>query len=138
MKTKPTLAEIPLLPRRHFLWRSGGGLGALALACLLHDEGLGVGEGSDFGPRRSHFPGPAKRVLHIYAAGGVSHLDTFDYKPDLVKHDGKALTSKGEIDTFFGKPGNLMKSPWQFRKRGESGLWVSESGLWVSDLRSSA
>ena len=128
MKKKPTLPQIPLLPRRHFLWRSGGGLGAIALAWLLHDESLGGGTGQhgDFGPRKSHFPGRAKRVLHIYAAGGVSHLDTFDYKPDLVKHDGKALTNKGEIDTFFGKPGNLMKSPWQFRKRGKSGLWVSD------------
>ena len=126
MKSNPL--SFPLLPRRHFLLRSGSGLGGLALACLLHDEGLGRGSGRDteFGPKPSHFPGRAKRLLHIYAAGGVSHLDTFDYKPDLVKHDGQALTNKGEIDTFFGKPGNLMKSPWKFVRRGQSGLWVSD------------
>ena len=109
MKTKSTLAEIPLLPRRHFLWRSGGGLGALALAWLLHEEGLGVGEGGEFGPRRSHFPGPAKRVLHIYAAGGVSHLDTFDYKPMLEKHAGESPGDAAGVNSQRGR--TLMPSP---------------------------
>jgi len=53
-------------------------------------------------------------------------VDTFDYKPDLAKHHGKPLTGKGTLDTFFGKPGNLMKSPYAFRRRGQSGMWVSD------------
>ncbi len=119
------------LPRRHFLWQVGGGLGAIAFGWLLSEEGLAASQNrlspkSSYVPKPPHFPAKAKRIVHIFAAGGVSHVDTFDYKPDLVKHDGKAIKNKGEIDTFFGKPGNLMKSLWDFRRRGESGLWVSD------------
>ena len=119
---KPT----SLLPRRHFLWNSGSGLGAIALACLLQDETRGSETGSRLGARPSHFPGPAKRILHIYAAGGVSHVDTFDYKPELTRLDGRTMAGKRKVDTFFGRPGNLMQSPFEFRRRGQSGLWVSE------------
>ncbi len=104
--------EAPL-SRRHFLRQAGGGLGAVALSWM---EARG----------ETHFVPRAKRVIHVFAAGGVSHVDTFDYKPDLEKHDGQALSGKGKIDTFFGRPGNLLKSPFAFRKRGESGLWVSD------------
>jgi hypothetical protein len=73
-----------------------------------------------------HFPPKAKRVIQIFACGGVSHVDTIDYKPDLADHDGQELTGKGKIDTFFGKPGRLIKSPFQFAKHGDCGRWVSE------------
>src|SRR5262249_39758467 len=55
----------------------------------------------------------------------VSHVDTFDHKPDLAKHDGEELTGKGKIDTFFGKPGRLLKSPFTFTQHGKCGRWVS-------------
>jgi hypothetical protein len=61
----------------------------------------------------------------VFCPGGVSHLDTFDYKPELVKNDGKSMTGKGSVDTFFGQPGNLMKSPFTFAQHGSSGRWVS-------------
>src|ERR1700687_6237326 len=91
---------------------------------MLHAEGRGS-------EARSIQPGPhlapkAKRAIHIFSPGGVSHVDTFDYKPDLEKHHGKALTGKGMLDPFFGKPGNLMKSLYCFRQRGDSGMWVSD------------
>ena len=76
--------------------------------------------------QQPHFPGRARRVVQIFCAGGVSHVDTFDYKPELVRSDGKAMIGKGKLDTFFGQPGNLMKSPFAFRQRGRSGLWVSD------------
>lgn len=120
--SKPT----SLLPRRHFLWNSGSGLGAIALACLLREEARGSDTGSRFGARPSHFPGPAKRILHIYAAGGASHVDTFDYKPALTRLDGKTMAGERKVDTFFGQPGTLMQSPFEFRRRGQSGLWVSD------------
>lgn len=111
------------LSRRQFLTQTGGGLGAVALACLLHDEARAS-------ERRNtpltHFPAKAKRVIQIFCMGGVSHIDTFDYKPELVRSDGKPLQGKGKPDTFFGQPGNLMKSPFTFRQRGQSGLWVSD------------
>src|SRR6266436_1277224 len=120
--------------RRHFLWEMGSGLSGLALAWLLNEEearasaGAPSGEwpASPYAAKPPHFPGRAKRVINICACGGVSHLDTYDYKPDLIKHDGEELTSKGKIDTFFGQPGRLMKSPFAFRQHGQSGLWMSE------------
>jgi hypothetical protein len=111
------------LSRRHFLWSMGGGLGAIALACLLNEEAAAKTVAG--GALRTHFPAKAKRVIQIFCCGGVSHVDTFDYKPDLVKHDGKELTDKGKIDTFFGQPGRIMKSPFEFLRRGKSGLYVS-------------
>ena len=63
--------------------------------------------------------------MQIFCAGGVSHIDTFDYKPDLARFDGKTLEGKGENKGFFGQPGLVMKSPFYFRQHGQSGHWVS-------------
>ncbi len=112
------------LSRRHFLWQSGGGLGAIALAWMLDREAR-AGEAAG-GGRRPHFTPKARRVIQIFCAGGVSHVDTFDHKPALAKFHGQELTGKGKVDTFFGQPGRLMKSPFAFRRRGQSGLWVSD------------
>jgi hypothetical protein len=114
------MTDQPALSRRHFLWQTGGGLGAVALAWMLDREAR-AGE-----LPRPHFTPRARRVVQIFCAGGVSHVDTFDYKPALAKHHGRELTGKGKIDTFFGEPGRLMKSPFAFRRRGRSGLWVSD------------
>ena len=84
---------------------------------------------------RPHFPPKAKRVVQIFCCGGVSHVDTFDYKPDLAKYDGQELTGKGKIDTFFGQPGRLMKSPFAFQQRGQCGLWVSDLLPHLAELR---
>jgi hypothetical protein len=116
--------ETPALSRRHFLWQSGGGLGAIALAWMLDREARAAGPETT--GQRPHFPPKAKRVVQIFCAGGVSHVDTFDHKPELAKHQGQELTGKGKIDTFFGQPGRLMKSPFAFRRRGKSGLWCSD------------
>jgi hypothetical protein len=120
-------AATALLERRRFLADAGSGFGAIALAWMLRADGhaaepVTVGER----PRAPHFPPQAQRAIHIFSPGGVSHVDTFDYKPALEKYDGQPLTGKGPIDTFFGKPGNLLKSLWRFRQRGRSGLWVSD------------
>jgi Protein of unknown function (DUF1501) len=120
------------LTRRHFLWEMGSGLSGIALTWLLHQQSgasapaTNQAAGSPYAPLPTHFPPKAKRIVHICACGGVSHLDTFDFKPDLIKHDGEELTSKGKIDTFFGRPGRLMKSPFAFRQHGQSGLWMSD------------
>jgi hypothetical protein len=114
--------------RRHFLWQAGGGLGAIALASLLQEDAAAREQipPSPYAPKPSHFSPKARRVIQIFCCGGVSHTDTFDYKPDLAKHNGQELTGKGKIDTFFGKPGRLMKSPFAFRQHGRSGKWVSD------------
>src|SRR5262249_37430075 len=115
-----------LLARRRFLADAGSGLGAIALAWLLHADGYAAEPATGERPRGPHFPAKAKRAIHVFSPGGVSHVDTFDYKPALEKYDGKPLTGKGTLDPFFGKPGNLLKSLYPFRRRGQSGLWVSD------------
>src|SRR5262249_48676384 len=109
---------LPLL-RRQFLRDAGAGLGAVALAWMLGENAAAEG-GSQF-----HFPPRAKRVVQIFACGGVSHIDTFDHKPEVARLDGRELTGKGKVETFFGRPGRLMRSPFAFRRHGESGQWVS-------------
>ena len=74
----------------------------------------------------SHFPATAKRVVHVVLMGGLSHIDSFDYKPDLAKFHGKPLQYKERPATFFNRIGLIRKNDWAFRQRGQSGLWVSD------------
>lgn len=67
-----------------------------------------------------------RRVIHVYLCGGLSHLDSFDYKPQLAKYHGQPLPSSEQPETFFGKIGLLRKPDFAFRQRGESGLWISD------------
>lgn len=118
-----------LLPRRDFLTDFGTGLGGIALAWLLQNESQAtepLTSASPYATKPVHFPAKAKRAIQIFCAGGVSHVDTFDYKPDLIKHHGQPLTGKGKIDPFFGQTGNLMRSPFAFRQHGQCGRWVSD------------
>lgn len=112
-----------LFERRDFLDWSVHGLGATALLSLLGKEGLlRAGESTDV----PQFPARAKRAVHICLIGGLSHIDSFDYKPELKKHHGKPLGSEEKPDIFFGKVGLLRQNDWRFHRRGESGLWVSD------------
>ena len=117
----------PLVPRRHFLSGSSGGLASVAFAWLLARES--TAETSGLAPAGAgsglHFPAKAKRVVQIFCSGGVSHLETFDQKPELERLDGKSLEGMGENLGFFGQPGMLMKSVYPFARHGESGSWVS-------------
>ncbi len=115
-----------LQPRRMFCGQMAGGIGAIAMASLLDQDGcLGdepAGSGILHAP---HVPARAKRCIHVFSPGGVSQVDTFDHKPALETLDGKRLMGKGEIDTFFGKIGVLRKSFYRFKQHGQSGSWVS-------------
>jgi hypothetical protein len=113
------------LSRRHALWTAGGGLGAIALAWLMDRDDCRAGEPAVGAARRPHFAPRATRVVQVFCAGGVSHIDTFDHKPELERFHGKSLEGKGENLGFFGQPGLVMKSPWAFRQQGQSGAWVS-------------
>lgn len=115
-----------LLSRRHFLWNTAGGLGGIALAWLLNrDQSRAAVTAPTPSARPPHFAPKAKRVVQIFCCGGVSHLDTFDYKPELERLHGKTLEGKGENLGFFGQPGKVMKSAYEFRQHGQSGAWVS-------------
>jgi hypothetical protein len=110
-----------------FHWASAG-LGTPALLSLLLRDGTLKaeripGEADDLPP---HFPAKAKRVVHVVACGGVSQIDSFDPKPELVKQHGKPLGGDEKPDVFFGKVGLLRKADWEFKPRGKSGLPVSE------------
>ncbi|MFP6621279.1 MAG: DUF1501 domain-containing protein [Pirellulaceae bacterium] len=111
--------------RRDFCGQMAGGLGAIALASLLEKDGYLAEAATPAVLHRPHHTVRAKRCIHIFSPGGVSQVDTFDYKPALEKLDGKPLLGKGKIDTFFGKVGQLRKSFFAFRQHGESGAWVS-------------
>jgi len=115
--------------RRDFLSWTGHGLGSAALASLMLADGFAAHAGSTLPQAQDpwpHHPAPAKRVIHICACGGVSQVDSFDYKPALEKYHGQKYGGIDGADVFFGKIGLLRKSDWEFRQRGDSGLWISE------------
>ena len=125
----------PLLNRRHFLRHTGQGLGGIALASLLQNEGLlaaerpfrpRIDEGKPFAPRDPHFKAKANKVLVIFCSGACSQIDTFDYKAQLVKRHGQPMPGADGLVTFQGAQGNLTKSPWEFKPRGQSGKMVSQ------------
>ncbi len=111
------------LTRRQFLQRAGMGFGALGLATLLAEESPGAAPVQDaealsaLAPRSPHFPARAKHVVHIFAQGAPSHVDTFDPKPMLAKYDGQELPGTGGV---------AMASPFKFARKGRSGIEVSE------------
>jgi hypothetical protein len=116
------------LDRRELFSFARAGIGSVALTSLLLRDGvLGAGEVSgEAADPPPHHPAKVKQVIHITACGGVSQVDTFDYKPALEKLHGKSLPSDEQPDVFFGQVGLLRKSDWAFERRGESGLWVSD------------
>src|SRR5579884_2250194 len=111
------------LDRREFLSHMGTGLDSIAVAWLLAQDHATA---SPLDPRPAHFAGKARRVLQIFCPGAVSHLDTFEYKPELIKHHDKPMPGQANIVTFQGGNGNLMRSPWGWRQHGQCGKWVSD------------
>lgn len=107
--------------RRQFLNRFGMGFGALSLSSLLGAGGPATASAastaSPLGPKSGHFPGTAKRVIHIFSQGGPSHVDTWDPKPALAKYAGT------EVEKIGGMP---LPTQFKFEKKGQSGVEVSE------------
>ena len=116
--------KYPFITRRDFLQQASLGFGSLALSNLY---------GS---PMIAHHPPRAKSVIFLFMDGGVSHVDSFDYKPMLAKHHGedpRKVIDKIEA-TQFGNVGKVMKSPWEFKQRGQCGAWISELFPHVAEL----
>src|ERR1051325_4286477 len=127
---KPRL-EDRFLTRRDFLCRCGMGFGMVSLATLLAPEVLGPALAAEtslvtspLAPKSPHFPGKAKRVIHIFANGGPSHVDPFDPKPMLAKLNGQPLPMSN-LPTER-RTGAAFQSPFKFKKYGQSGIEVSE------------
>lgn len=120
--------------RRQFLLRTGAGFGSLALAAMLGDvDALGASSnrlpetGSPLSPHSGHIRPRAKSVIWLFMNGGPSHIDTWDFKPALLKHDGQQYEGFDKNTGFFtDQVGPLMKSPFAFRQYGASGTWGSE------------
>jgi hypothetical protein len=120
------------LTRRELLCRSGLGLGALALVDLMGQAFADDGAALPLAPKRPHFAGKAKRMIHIFPNGGASHVDTFDPKPALETYAGKPLPT-GNLRTER-KTGAAYPSPFKFRRWGQSGLEVSDAFPKVGEL----
>lgn len=129
----------PLLNRRRFLGEAGTGLGAIALTALLGRDGMlganvsgkepvrpEIEPARPYAPRRAHFQPRAKNVLVIFCSGACSQLDTFDYKPELIRRHGQPMPGQEKLITFQGEQGALTRSPWEFRPRGRCGKMVSD------------
>jgi len=117
--------------RRELLQAAGGGIGSLALADLLTREqaqaaSTTTGSAHTLAPRQPHYAAKAKSVISIFCYGGVSHMDTFDPKPELYRRRGEAMKGKGDVVVSQGNPGGLMPSPWKFQKYGQCGMEVSD------------
>ncbi len=122
--------------RREFLWQAGGGFAAVALTDLLARDGSLGGRAAaanevdhfvnPLAPKNPHFAGPAKNVIFLFMYGGPSHVDTFDYKPQLYKLDGKTVEVKTKGRGGERNQGRIVGPKWSFRQYGESGQWISD------------
>lgn len=130
------------LSRREFLWQAGGGLGGIALASMLQEEGLLGATAENTNGRNSkgretkgqlmrqgglHHPPKAKRVVQLFMSGGASQCDTFDYKPRLIQDHGRPWDPGSQVELFQSQPGKTMQSPWPWHRYGQCGKWVNES-----------
>src|SRR5208282_2275991 len=117
--------------RRDWLASAGVGFGGLALAAILADRGKAsdgpTSKTSD--PRSTHFAPKVKRVIHVFLEGGPSHVDLFDPKPELSRLDGKPIDVPGE-----NRKAPAFGSAFPFRKRGQSGLELSNALPLLGDL----
>src|SRR3954466_3111666 len=129
--SRPTSAG---MSRRGFFWRSGGGLGGIALASLLGGEGLletpARAASSGF-PGAPHFKPRVKRVIQMFMGGAASHIDLFDFKPELVKRDGQKSDFGERVEAFQDGLGPWLKPIWEFKPYGQTGKLLGEV---VADL----
>lgn len=149
MSSRPLLSGngYRLLDRRNFLSQTATGLGGIALTQMLAEQGLLADSAAENSaqsavidparpnaPRPAHFPAKAKKVVVIFASGACSQLETWDYKPQLIKLDGQPLPGAENLQTFQGEQGNLTRSPYSFRPRGESGKMISDLVGHIGDM----
>src|SRR5947209_2264835 len=114
-----------MLNRRQMLQASAFGFANLALTGLLSESRAQQLGANPLVPREPHFPARAKRVIFLFMHGGPSQVDTFDYKPLLQRDDGRPLPF-ARPRVVSSETGNLLKSPFKFKRHGQSGIYVSE------------
>src|SRR5216117_1030419 len=128
--TGPNLENLKFVTRRRFFQQCGTGMGALALASLLNEKLFAAispaGESKPLGP---HFKAKAKNIIYLFQSGGPSHLDLFDYKPELIKRDGQKMPEevlKNIRLAQIGKNAAVLGTNYKFKQYGKSGVWLSE------------
>ncbi len=129
-----------LCSRRHFLQSSGFGLGGLAFASLLREEGLLAapvkpllgGEGFDLKPKAPSAPGRARAMISLFMMGGPSQMDLFDPKPELNKRHGEKFPGQVVYDNVAQASPKVFGCPWTFAKSGQCGMELSE---WLPSLQ---
>lgn len=123
------------IARRHFFRECGVGVGKIALASLLTEafsaraRAGGQEAKNPLAPRKPHFQAKAKRVIHLFMAGAPSQLDLFDYKPDLVKYEGKPIPPSvigGQRYAFIRPDAAVLGPRFKFAKHGQCGAELSE------------
>ncbi|HMC64500.1 MAG TPA: DUF1501 domain-containing protein [Gemmataceae bacterium] len=110
--------------RRDFLWQFGGGLGGVALAWMLGEEGALAEVRRPELNGGLHHKAKVRRIIQLFMNGGVSQMDTFDYKPALSKRHGEKVDF-GIKAAATSTPGAIMKSPFTWTQHGQCGRWVS-------------
>ncbi|MEO1863974.1 MAG: DUF1501 domain-containing protein, partial [Verrucomicrobiia bacterium] len=118
------------LNRRQFLTHTMHGFSGVALAAMLVEEARGelpkIDPAKPYTPRPTHFAPKAKRVIEVFCSGALSHVDTFDYKPELIRRHGQPLPGNEKLVSFQGPNGNLTQPLWTFRPRGQCEKMVSD------------
>jgi hypothetical protein len=132
MSTRPNFCR---RTRREFLWQSGGGFAGAALAGLLGDDffarqsvaadGVSAFQ-NPLAPRQPHHEAKAKACIFLFMYGGPSHMDTFDYKPDMVGRDNQTVAVKTFGRAGHKNEGRIVEPRWKFQQYGECGKWVSD------------
>ena len=115
------------LTRREFLWQSGGGLGGLALAAMLGQDRALALDAPAPGTRTLHHPAKAKRVVQFFMAGAASHIDLFDFKPELIKRDGQPSDFGETVEVFQNGLGPWLRPLWDFKPYGQCGKLLSDA-----------
>lgn len=122
------------LSRREIFQYAAGGFASIALAGILTEQASSQTPADPLAPRSPHFRARAKRVIFLYMTGGVSHVDTFDPKPQLFARHGQTIT----VDNWQGRRGEfrrfLKRPDWTFRRGGQSGIEVSDLFPQVRDV----
>src|SRR4029453_8550827 len=121
-----------MISRRSLLVDSYLGLGGLALLDLMSAEPAHAATNAvadPLAPRPQHLPAKAKSCIFLFMEGGVSQMDTFEYKPALLKYAGQQMPTAerpiGKIATFSAAPNRIIPPYWSFKQHGQTGRWVS-------------
>ena len=127
-----------MMHRRQFLTQSMHGFSGVALAAILAEDARSATPRIDstrpYAQRPTHFKPKARRVIEVFCSGALSHVDTFDFKPELIKRHGQPLPGNEQLVSFQGPNGNLTKPLWDFKARGQCGKQVSELVPHIGEL----